>query len=1768
MAEITYQTVLRIISNINSFAEQSDQRIQSLWDNFNKSKQSLEEQNNQFVSKAKAEYDGKTAAIRNKAAALKESAEKIYKEALELDTSLAGADKYYVKTKTKKEQELAEKTQAVIIGEADVFAALEKVKAEFGMLSEKYSKDKLPGLFDGINYVFSEKRKKDYEELIVLKNTLEKLMEEIKKTIPELIGDSTKTDTDNYNKKLAEIEAKYQAEIEAVNKRYESNVEALADEICERLDAILLDDLLDWLQEINERYHAVFKGISANRSAWDGMAVIGNIDYPLELFVSSSILFSLIKDKCKAILVQNKLLRFPFVFSLGDSFNLLVKYTQDDNLRNRFIASVMQSFVASVPVANLTFNVIDCDGQGKNISLFSDFYQKLPALFDGGIVTASDEVETVLEKLTAYIGDAPPVKFKDTRRSAQNSIASEAKPDTGADDPLARLSKLTGLATVKNDVAAMINLIETQKRRTAQGLATAEMSYHIVFDGNPGTGKTTVARIIAQIYKNLGIISKGHLVETDRSGLVAGYVGQTAIKVQQVVESALGGILFIDEAYTLSGKAGNDYGQEAIDTLLKLMEDHRDDLVVIVAGYPQLMDEFLASNPGLRSRFNKRFHFADYTGEELQNIFVSICKNNGYSLSPEAKYVSEIYFEGLVEDVKKAGRASSFGNAREIRNFFEKAVANQANRMAALLNPSKATLEKIELADLPINVPEELIAAIPKEEHPPRSADDASESINFDEPVVVNEPDDVPHIKVLVVFDSPETLGEKKVAMINDIINNGNRRGVYTIVGWNAPPNARSVYSEKNCVVVQQAVDMFLYYNLHVIYNDALDGNDAARYIKNYLLLYDSFHGNIVMVDPAVHSLIAGENHGGAQRAIESIKGKLDTWGDTFGVVPSSGQAFPASIPVGVLAYPLSTITDGGRLKQVKSELAASYPESFKLPAVFNLKHKNNLLITCPEQVRPQCEKFVHGLMWGFLSFVPVSKVNFCIFDAEKRGNSITPFLDFRQRLPEIFDGQIYTTQDAMTNRLQKLNRDIDEFIQDKLGNRFDNIVEYNISTPNRAEPLTILMIFDFPRNFDSRGLDLLANVLSNGGKCGIYTIICHNPNIALSWYESGNEHIDNIKPHCTLLEYSDKKCVIQPYGLTMDVAPELDRSRIADFVEGYMAASTALKQKGLSFEDVVPPPYFTASSAKRLAIPIGIGDGESVVSLVLGEGSSHHGLIAGATGSGKSTLLHTMIMSGMLCHSPDELHLYLMDFKSGTEFKIYESVKLPHIQLLALDAMQEFGESILEDLVSEMLRRGELFKEAGQSSLKDYVNSTGKPLPRILVIMDEFQILFNDAANRKVAMNCAELTKRLVTEGRAFGIHLLMATQTTKVISELTLSHGIIEQMRVRIGLKCGEDDVRYLFGDRNDAKALEMMKGPLGTAVMNLEYMESSNIGLRAAYCAKEKQEEYLSLIAEKYADSTAATQIFEGNRTVEFVDYMSQNKMGLTDESAIKVHLGFLIKVAPPFVMAFDRRRRHNLLICGANERMAENLANLCMFSALLNTNTDVYCLDGESLIGESTSSELYECLAGFSPRFAAAKSRLEIVAVINDVHEIYSGRKKNGEMKNTLVVIKNMQFLDLIKKMFKGESVDESEFTDAAATTTDSFASGSAFDFGMSGGGFGSLSMSVSEKLLQLIDDGSNYGIFFIVSALEYQSVKENMYYGENVLSKFPERIVFALGNNDADNLIDGVAVSSLRDNTVFYSDGIKSAFQLKPYTMPAVSDLKEFMDSLRAEGINK
>ncbi|MBQ9520971.1 MAG: AAA family ATPase [Oscillospiraceae bacterium] len=286
---------------------------------------------------------------------------------------------------------------------------------------------------------------------------------------------------------------------------------------------------------------------------------------------------------------------------------------------------------------------------------------------------------------------ATPVQTDGGAAQSPAEKTEEVPPPESMEDLQKELDGYIGLEVVKKEVRSLIDLVKVHKMRRENDLPEPDLSLHMVFTGNPGTGKTTIARLMSRIYYSLGILSKGQLVETDRSGLVAGYVGQTALKTSKVIEKAMGGVLFIDEAYTLSGKGESDFGQEAIDTLLKAMEDHRDDLIVIVAGYDELMDGFIHSNPGLESRFNRFLHFDDYSTEELLDMFKMRCNKGKYTLSEEAEQAAKKRLE--------AENSPSFGNGRGVRNLFERVLVRQAGRLAALEQVTKDQLMEIKPED-------------------------------------------------------------------------------------------------------------------------------------------------------------------------------------------------------------------------------------------------------------------------------------------------------------------------------------------------------------------------------------------------------------------------------------------------------------------------------------------------------------------------------------------------------------------------------------------------------------------------------------------------------------------------------------------------------------------------------------------------------------------------------------------------------------------------------------------------------------------------------------------------------------------------------------------------------------------------------------------------------------------------------------------------------------------------------------------------------------
>ncbi len=412
-------------------------------------------------------------------------------------------------------------------------------------------------------------------------------------------------------------------------------------------------------------------------------------------------------------IAKNKLSEGNRHLSVPRFFNDIISYDVSNNSNiSRRLAECFQLF-------NISYAMIVEEIPEKVLDAISKLYSEMQKACDEKNVSPSKEIVDPHTYATPISKEELIVTARSNKDYTQPTIP-EHKPITKKEEkePLSQakskgstssfedLEKLIGLSKAKQEIREISDFAKIQKARKDQGLPTSEVSFHLVFTGNPGTGKTTVARLVAKIYKELGIVSKGHLIEVSAKDLIAGYVGQTAIKTGEVIEKALGGVLFIDEAYTLLDKGGQGFGQEAIDTLLKEMEDKRDDLAIIVAGYDELMKDFISSNPGLKSRFNKYVHFDDYTAEEMYAIFCSLCDNGAYYVSEDAKKLIEGYFNMLC-----SSKDRDFANGRTVRNVFEQIISKQASRISSIENKTKEVLSTIEAEDI-----QNCIGKITKEE--------------------------------------------------------------------------------------------------------------------------------------------------------------------------------------------------------------------------------------------------------------------------------------------------------------------------------------------------------------------------------------------------------------------------------------------------------------------------------------------------------------------------------------------------------------------------------------------------------------------------------------------------------------------------------------------------------------------------------------------------------------------------------------------------------------------------------------------------------------------------------------------------------------------------------------------------------------------------------------------------------------------------------------------------------------------------------------------
>lgn len=455
----------------------------------------------------------------------------------------------------------------------------------------------------------------------------------------------------------------------------EQNLEQMikhCETICKLLTTYKVADLQDGKSAINESFRFSLIKFGVYLSEVDGVispaereCIKSNLGVCPEL------------DELRQLKYREKLSESEY----GNAVPLLLKYC---------VLADVKRLIPNDPYKNQKGQIV--------VDTYKLFGQTMMSCQEEESIFAAKKLTDYCDRMTDFLGEfGAKIPLDQKMYITVNTDIKEPETDPEKLEKLLEdFNNLVGLKSVKDEVNSLVNLLRVQKMRKDNDMKISDVSKHMVFSGNPGTGKTTVARILAGIYKNLGVLKTGQLVEVDRSGLVKGYVGQTAIRTMEVVESAIGGVLFIDEAYTLTaGKGNGDFGQEAVDTLLKAMEDHREDLIVIVAGYPDLMEEFLGSNPGLKSRFNKYIYFEDYTAEEEIKILKGICKKQDYTMTPEAEQYAFEFFQRRLEE-----HPDGIANARDVRNFMEKAVTNQASRVVEIPDATKECLSTFEKVDL------------------------------------------------------------------------------------------------------------------------------------------------------------------------------------------------------------------------------------------------------------------------------------------------------------------------------------------------------------------------------------------------------------------------------------------------------------------------------------------------------------------------------------------------------------------------------------------------------------------------------------------------------------------------------------------------------------------------------------------------------------------------------------------------------------------------------------------------------------------------------------------------------------------------------------------------------------------------------------------------------------------------------------------------------------------------------------------------------------
>jgi DNA segregation ATPase FtsK/SpoIIIE, S-DNA-T family len=840
-------------------------------------------------------------------------------------------------------------------------------------------------------------------------------------------------------------------------------------------------------------------------------------------------------------------------------------------------------------------------------------------------------------------------------------------------------------------------------------------------------------------------------------------------------------------------------------------------------------------------------------------------------------------------------------------------------------------------------------------------------------------------------------------------------------------------------------------------------------------------------------------------------------------------EAIPPGIPFGTYRVSLADIPDGvpkdARLKPV-------LPEQFTLPALSTFPNRCSLLFKGSDEGRAQAVQALQDVMLRFLTAIPPSKVRFTILDPVGLGENFAAFMHLADYDEQLVNSRIWTEMPHIEQRLSDLTGHMENVIQKYLRNQFESIEDYNAMAGEVAEPYRILVVANFPAGFSNDAARRLVSIANSGPRCGVYVLVTVDTKLDLPQ----GFNLGDLEQCCVNLHWKEGRFEwLDPdfgrWPLRLEAPPPADFATRVLNVVGAKAREAARVEVPFEFIAAPREQWWTGDSRGGINVPLGRAGATKRQHFKLGQGTSQHALVAGKTGSGKSTLMHALITNLALIYSPDEVELYLIDFKKGVEFKTYATQELPHARVVAIESEREFGLSVLQRLDAELRLRGEKFRDAGAQDLAGYRQATGQTLPRILLVVDEFQEFFTD--DDKIAQDCAQLLDRLVRQGRAFGLHVLLGSQTLG--GAYSLARSTIDQMAVRIALQCSEADAHLILSDENSAARL--LSRP-GEAIYNdANGLVEGNNPFQVVWLPESRREEYLRTVRDmdrKRNGHAARPQIvFEGNAPADVnKNHLLHNLLAAPQwpggVRAYHAWLGEAVAIKDPTTAVFRPQSGSNLLLIGQQEDSALGILGTALISLAAQhvppdgdsrgASARFYVLDGSPV--DSPHAGKLGRLADVVPHPVQVVGWRELPGVLAELTEEVDRRQKapeNDAPSLYLLVYGLHRFRDLRK------SDDDYGFSREEKPTP-------------------------SKQFATLLREGPSFRIHTLAWCDNLNNLTRTL--DRQAMREFELRVLFQMSTADSSNLIDTPAASKLGlHRALYHSEEEGRLEKFRPYGWP-------------------